>query len=43
MQCTASQIIMTLDKLLRQSYADQRNLYINRHLQDGVGMEFTAC
>jgi len=27
----------------KRKYGSKRNVYINRHLKDGLGIEFTAC
>jgi len=27
----------------KRKYGNKRNVYINRHLKDGLGIEFTAC
>jgi len=27
----------------KRKYGNQRNVFINLHLKDGLGMEFTAC
>jgi len=31
------------DKIVRKKYGNLKNLYINIHLKEDFGMEFTAC
>ena len=40
--------INVFDKIMiknqkKEKYENQKNVYINLHLIDGLGMEFTAC
>jgi len=35
--------IMIENQKNQRKYGNQRNIYINHHLTDGLGMESTAC
>jgi len=35
--------IMIENQKKKRKYGNQRNVYINLHLKDDLGMEFTAC
>jgi len=34
---------IVIENQKKEKYEKQRHFYINLHLEDGLGMEFTAC